>query len=199
MELKNTISDKFFLRWCPNPTSIYDLGEIYAEYNAKFFYGTLKTLNVVERTDKRGNTTRIYTGLKWDGRLKNFWGIYRPNGRGTGEIRISRQAAMQPHQVRDTILHEMLHKWLDMKGLDDGIEGHGPHFIDHSLRINQRARELGLTVRVNFFNEEITKEQPEVYSELLKTTLYCGRDLDIARKMRGVFDSAFHESYSTVF
>lgn len=198
MELKTTVSDTFFRRWCPNPTAVYDLGEIYAEFNAKFFNGDLNPLKVMEKTDKEGNITRIYPGLKWDGRLKNFWGIYKPNGQGTGEIRISRSAAMKPSQVRDTLLHEMLHKWLDMKGLDDGIKGHGPQFIDHSLRINQKAQKLGLGVRVNFFDEEITKEQPEVYSDLLKTTIYCGRDLDIARKMRGVFNSAFDESYSTV-
>jgi hypothetical protein len=49
--------------------------------------------------------------------------------------------------------------------------------------------------RVNFYDVAVTKEEPEVYSDLLKTTIYCGKDLDLARSMKAVLNAAFDTHY----
>ena len=192
-EFKTTTSDSFFERFCPNPCAIYDLGELYAEFNAKYFNGELPVPKVVSRTDENGETWNSYPRLKWEGRYRTKWGTYKPNNGGTGEIKLARHAAKDPLQVRSTLLHEMLHAYLDMKNLDDGIKGHGENFILHAKRINELCESNGVAYRVNFYDEEITKEQPVVYSDLLKTTLHLGKDLDVARQMRKLLNCAFDQ------
>jgi len=194
-DFPTTVSDTFFARWCPNPTRIYDLGEIYAEFNARFFNGNLPVLRFQEFTDGEEVVRRSYPQLKWDGRMSRLWGNYKPNGRGSGLIKISKKAAFDPNQVRSTLLHEMVHAWLDMKHLDDGIKGHGENFILTAKRINEECESLGVNYRVNFYNVEVRKEEPEVHSELLQTTIFCGKDLDLARSMKAVLNAAFHTCY----
>ena len=190
---QTTVSNAFFARFCPDPCAIYDLGELYAEFNAKYFGGELPIQKVTSRTDENDETWHSYPRLKWEGRFRKLWGNYTMNGRGTGVIKLARKCAEDPIQVRSTLLHEMLHAYLDMKGLDDGIKGHGENFILEAKRINELCEANGVTYRINFFNEEITKEQPIVYSDLLKTTLYLGKDLDVARRMRKLLNSAFDQ------
>ena len=194
-EFKTTISDSFFARWCPDPTVMFDLGELYAEFNAKYFDGNLRVLRVIEHEDKNGEVRRKYPTLKWEGRYKTKWGTYTPNGRGTGVIKISRLAAKDPTQVRNTLLHEMIHAYLDQTNRDDGINGHGPNFIAEATRINAKCSDAGVTYRVNFYDVPVTKDEPEVYSDLLKSTIYCGKDLDLAQKMRTILNAAFDTHY----
>jgi hypothetical protein len=177
-EIQTTLSKSFFLRYCPNPCAIYELGEMYAEFNALYFNGELPILEVVTKVDKNGEVRHSYPRIKWEGRYKKLWGTYKPNGRGTGVIKLSRECASDPKQVRSTLLHEMLHAYLDLKNLDTGVKGHGPTFIQNAKRINELAAERGVTYRINFYDEAITEDQPQVYSDLLKTTLYLGTDLD---------------------
>lgn len=194
-EFPATVSNKFFERFCPDPTVMFDLGELYAEFNAKFFDGNLRVPRVIERTDENGETWRKYPTLKWEGRYRTKWGTYKANNRGTGEIKIARMAAKDPVQVRSTLLHEMIHAYLDQTNRDDGIKGHGPNFIAEATRINAKCEDLGVAYRVNFYDVAVTKEEPEVYSDLLKTTIYCGKDLDLARSMKAVLNAAFDTHY----
>lgn len=194
-DFQTTVSDKFFDRFCPDPTVIFDLGELYAEFNAKFFNGNLRVLRVIERTDKNGEARKKYPTLKWEGRYRTKRGTYKPNNRGTGEIKLARMTAKDPVQVRSTLLHEMVHAYLDQTNRDDGIKGHGPNFIAEATRINTLCADLRVAYRVNFYDVAVTKEEPEVYSDLLKTTLYCGKDLDLARSMKAVLNAAFDTHY----
>lgn len=193
--MKTTLSDSFFKRYCPDPTAIYDLGELYCEFNAKFFNGALPLPKTVTTVDANGEEWRDYPLLRWDGKFKKLWGNYKPNGKGTGKIKLARNAAMDSVQVRSTLLHEMLHAYLDMTHRDDGIKGHGPNFIAEAKRINEMCESKGVAYRVNFYDEAVTKEQPEVYCDLLKTTIYCGKDLDVARQMRSILNAAFDSNY----
>jgi hypothetical protein len=194
-EFSTTVSDSFFARWCPNPTRIYDLGEIYAEFNARFFNGELPVLRFTEHEDENGEIRRAYPQIKWNGKYRKLLGTYKPNGRGTGEIRLARYIAPDPVQVRSTLLHEMVHAYLDKTKRDDGIKGHGPNFILEASRINAQCSDRGLAYRVNFYDVPVTKEEPEVYSDLLGTTIYCGKDLDLARKMRTILNASFDTRY----
>jgi len=195
MEFKTTVSSSFFQAFCPDPTSIYDLGELYAEFNAKYFDGNLRVLRVIEKTDANGDQRNVYPELKWEGRFRKLWGYYKPgNQRGTGMIKIARKAALDPIQVRSTLLHEMVHKWLDQVGKDDGIKGHGQNFIDKARQINEICDRTGVKYRVNFYDVPVTKEEPEAFSDMLKTKIYCGKDLDLARKMKSILNAAF-ETY----
>lgn len=197
-DLKPIVSYAFLARYCPDPCAIFDLGELYCEFNAKYFNGELPVLKVVTVTDKNDETWHTYPRLKWEGRFRKLWGQYKPNGRGTGVIKLARNCAKDPVQVRSTLLHEMVHAYLDMKGTDDGIKGHGPNFILEAKRINELCVAKGVPYRVNFYDIPVTLEQPEVYSELLKTTLYCGKDLDLARRMQAIIRAAFDEESEIV-
>jgi hypothetical protein len=194
-EMQTTLSNKFFARFCPDPTVMFDLGEMYAEFNAKYFNGELPLADVKVHVDENGEEWRSYPNLKWDGKFKKLWGQYKANGRGTGKIKIALQAAMDPVQVRSTLLHEMLHAYLDLTGRDDGIKGHGPNFIAEAKRINELCEANNFAYRINFFDIAVTKEQPEVECDLLKTTIYCGKDLDVARQMRTILNAAFDSKY----
>lgn len=193
--MQTTVSNSFFKRYCPDPTTIFDLGELHAEYNAKYFNGELPVTKTLTVVDSNGEEWRTYPHLKWEGRFRKVWGQYKTNGRGTGVIRIARKAAMNSNQVRSTLLHEMVHAYLDMTGKDDGIKGHGPNFIAEAKRINEMCEESGVAYRVNFYDEAITKDEPEVYCDLLKTTIYCGKDLDVARHMKSILNAAFDSKY----
>lgn len=195
MELSTVLSDTFFQRYCPDPCAIYELHELYAEFNARYFGGELPLLKTIAETDENGEEWVATPTIKWEGRFKRLWGSYLPNGKGTGIIKLARRAALDPVQVRSTLLHELVHAYLDMTGKDDGIKGHGPNFIWEAKRINTLCAQRNVDYRVNFYDEEVTLEQPIVYSDLTKTTIYCGKDLDVALKMQSIFNAAFHDSY----
>ncbi len=195
-ELKTTLSTSFFRRFCPDPTVMYDLGDLYAELNAKFFNGQLPVLAETVRT-VNGVERKTYPSLKWDGRLgRRTLGVYTPaSKRGNGKIRLARRIAEDPAKTRSVLLHEMLHKFLDLHSLDDGIAGHGPNFISEAKAINGHCTEWGVNYRIHFYDEEITREDPVFYSDVLKMEIDCRKDLDFARKVQSVIRAAFDTNY----
>lgn len=197
MKLKSTLSESFFRRFCPDPTVMYDLGEIYAEFNARYFNGDLPILPCKTRTDDNGETWSRYDTLKWDGRMgRHSLGTYKASARrGNGTIRLSRRIASDPVKTRSVLLHEMLHKYLDLKGKKDGILGHGGNFVTEAKRINELCEKTGVKHRIYFYDEEVTKEQPFVLPELLEEKIHCGKDLDVARNMQSVMRAAFSQKF----
>lgn len=197
IELPTRVSDKFFRAFCPNPTVIYDLGSLYDEFNSRFFHGELpnlvKTVKVV-----KGEEVVSYGRLKWDGRLKNrTLGTYTPARiKGQGVIRLSRNIASDPVQVKSTLLHEMLHLYLDLKDLDDGIKGHGSHFMAEAKSINTACEGLGVSYRINFHDNEITQEEASFSCDLLKEQVFRTSDLDIALQVKKVLNSALNSDFN---
>jgi hypothetical protein len=200
MDLNTSLGQSFFTRFCPDPTVMYDLGELYAEFNAIFFNGELPVLSHQEYTDKNGEKRRKYNTLKWDGRMRTrTLGTYAPSkSPGHGTIRLSRKIAQDPVQVRSTLLHEMLHKYLDFKGTSDGILGHGPNFSAAAKQINDICRDRNVNYRVNFYDVEVTQENPYIRVKLLQTEMFYDPDLDIARKMNAVARAAFGDEFTYV-
>lgn len=199
-ELSTKVSERFFRAFCPDPTVMYDLGSLYNEYNAKFFSGELPELVPVVRRVK-GEEVVTYTRLKWDGRLRSrTYGTYSPSPKaGYGTIRLGRFMAGDPVQVKSTLAHEMLHQWLDLKGLDDGLKGHGEQFILHARRINLVCQEENLPIRVNFYDQEIIKETPEFQCSGIGETIYTVKDLDIARSVEKLISAAFDGNHTTLY
>lgn len=197
MELNTTLSTSFFTHFCPNPTVMYELGDLYAELNAKFFNGELPLLPCKTVTDKNGEIRNVYGTLKWDGRIgRRTLGTYKATARrGHGSIRLARSIASDPAKTRSVLLHEMLHKYLDLKGLDDGILGHGENFVTEAKRINEQCQEVGVNYRIHFYDQEITEEQPFVVSEMTREEIYCSKDLDIARNMQALVRAAFDRKF----
>ncbi len=197
MELKSTLSSSFFRRFCPDPTVMYDLGDLYAELNARFFNGELPILPSDSYTDKNGETRTRYGTLKWDGRMgQRTLGTYKASSRrGNGTIRLSRRIASDPVKTRSVLLHEMLHKYLDLKSMDDGILGHGENFVSEAKRINEACEKSGVGYRIHFYDEVVTRDEPFVISDLTKKEIYCGKDLDIARNMQAVVRAAFDQKF----
>jgi hypothetical protein len=199
-ELSTKISDSFFRYFCPDPTVMYDLGELYGSFNSQFFNGDLSELVPVTKKVE-GREVIVYSRLKWDGRLKSrTYGTYTPSSTpGKGVIRLARFMAGDPVQVKSTLLHEMLHQWLDLKGLDDGVKGHGPRFIRFSRQINLFCQEKDLPFRVNFYGQEIVKETPEFQCSAIGETIYTVKDLDIARSVEKVINAAFDGNNTTFY
>lgn len=192
VELATTISNDFFIAFCPNPYEVYDLGELYAKFNAKYFNGELPVVN--PKISENGAKT--YSKLRWDKRLKRCWGVYRTARKpGDGVISLSPTCVSTPFQVENTLLHEMLHKWLDLKGLDDGIKGHGPNFTQNASRINKLCQSLKVGYRIQFFDDSITRDLPVASAPILERTIACSDDLDISRAMQSVLRAAFDKKY----
>jgi hypothetical protein len=192
--LKTTASDAFFRRFCKNPCGMYDLGEMYAVLNARHFGGELAVLNKVVTVDKNGEEWENYPRqLIWNKRFKKKYGTYTYASR---MIQIAGFAAWDSNQVWSTLLHEMLHKYLHQKGMDDGIEGHGPNFINYSADINADCLEKGYKYRINFFDEEIVLKNPNYSSVVHEMEFHVANDLDIGRKCKSVIKAAFDEQFS---
>ena len=176
---------------------MYDLGEEYAVLNAKYFRGELPVLASRDYVDKNGENRSVYPALKWDGRMKGkTLGVYQVKQRpGCGVIRLSPSIAKDPVLTRSVLLHEMLHKHLDMKSQSDGIKGHGENFTSAAKSINEVCALNKVTYRVYFHDRVITQENPTVIPELLMEEVYCNPDLDITRLMMSVVRAAFDTKY----
>lgn len=199
-ELPTTVSDRFFRAFCPKPEVMYDLEALYNLYNSEFFNGELPELVKVVKKVK-GQEVVSFSRLKWDGRLRSrTHGTYTPSSRlGYGVIRLSRKMASDPIQVKSTLVHEMLHQWLDLKSLDDGTKGHGANFIAHAKRINILCQENGLKIRVNFYDKAVLAETPHFQCSVIGETIYTVKDLDIARSIERVINSAFDGNHQTIY
>lgn len=199
-ELSTKISDRFFRAFCPKPEVIYDLEALYNLYNSEFFDGELPDLVKVVKKVK-GQEVVSFSRLKWDGRLRSrTYGTYTTGSRsGFGIIRLSRNMASDPIQTKSTLVHEMLHQWLDLKGLDDGVKGHGENFILHAKRINVLCEENGWKIRVNFYDKAVLAETPHFQCSVIGETIYSVKDLDIARSLERVINSAFDGNHQTIY
>jgi hypothetical protein len=198
MKLSTSLSDGFFRKYCPDPTVMYDLGDLYAEFNSKYFDGELCIAQYASWVDADGESRRKYGHLKLDGRLsRRTLGMYKPTTRaGKGTIVLNRKIASDPNLTRSVLLHEMIHKFLDAKGMTDGVKGHGPNFLAEACRINNLCLSQGVEHRVHFMGEEITQEEPSTFAVLLDREIGMGKDLDIADRMKSVMKTAFDTKYT---
>lgn len=172
---------------------MYDLGDLYAEFNARFFNGELPILPSHTFTDENGEVRTSYGTLKWDGRLgKRTYGVYSYKDK---TIRLSRKIAVDPIATRSVLLHEMVHKYLHTKGLDDGVQGHGANFIEKAMAINAICEEIGTEYRVHFQDQEVTEKAPSILPQLLDNPITLVPDLDIALKMKTVAKAAFDKKF----
>lgn len=179
-------------RFCPDPCATFDLVTLYREYNALYFNGELRDIRVLSEKDENDETWESTPDIQWDGRFRRVYGKYYF---GTKQIRLARHMVYDTTKVKSTLLHEMLHKHLHQNGEDDGIDGHGPNFIREAKRINDLCRERNVSYRVEFYNEEITREEPVVFADLIGTEVACFKDLDLARKVKAVCDKVFHTQW----
>jgi hypothetical protein len=99
-----------------------------------------------------------------------------------------------PFQTYSTLLHEMVHAWLDLKGADDGIEGHGLNFVLKSKEINEKCEDEEVGYRVHFHDQAITREAAEFQVPLLESS-FTFTDLDVARKVESIIKGAFNSHY----
>jgi hypothetical protein len=196
--LSPKMSESFFQKFCPKPQVMYDLGDVYADLNAKFFDGELPVLAVVSEVDSNGENRNYYPRLKWDGRLgRRVLGMYHPYPQaGTGLIRLATKLAADPVAMESTLLHEMLHKWLDLKGMADGVKGHGPNFILHAHRLNLLAESLGKECRVHYRGDTVDQDEPTVEAELFDKEVLFGKDLDMAHRMKAIARAAFDTNFT---
>jgi len=192
--MKTTLSNSFVNQWCEDITSCYDLVETYAKFNAGYFNGELPVLPTVELSNDAGETWEITRRIKWDGRLKKTWGTYTPNGKGSGVIKLAKMCTTVPHQTYSTLLHELIHAYLDLTNQDDGVAGHGPNFICKAKEINEECEKSGVSYRVDFDDKPVTQEVAEFQVPLLMSS-FTFDDLDIAKKVESVINGAFSGSY----
>jgi hypothetical protein len=200
LELPTKVSDRFFRAFGPKPEAMYDLETLYNNYNDLFFDGELPELVKVVKKVK-GQEVVSFSRLKWDGRLRSrTYGTYTASSRrGYGVIRLARNIAGSPVQMKSTLVHEMLHQWLDLNGQDDGVSGHGKNFILHAKRINESCEGMGWKTRVNFFDKAIFSETPHFECGLIGKTIYSVKDLDIARTAEHIIHSAFDGNHQTIY
>lgn len=188
----NRLTTSFVKRFCPDPCAMHDLVALYDEFNFTFFNGALKPLSTY-CVEKDGEVYTYAHDLKWTGRFKTCRGKYYYADKS---IKIGKWQAHSPYQVRSTLLHEMVHKYLDMVGLDDGVEGHGENFITEAVRVNKMCEELDVNYRVNFYDEVISREDPVFSAELIGREVMVIKDLDLIRKLRGNLNAAFDRKWT---
>jgi hypothetical protein len=196
--IRNTLSRSFVQLYCPNPCGMHDLGELYSQFNAKYFEGELPVLKPHTVVDENEEVWESYPKqIAWNGRFKKLYGRYTYSpARGRGFIELSKRIALDPILVRSTMLHEMLHKYLDLKALGDGIEGHGPNFVEHGVRINRICESEKVEYRINFFDHPVEDSNPRYLSETYAQEFPVRKDLDLGRKMAKIMKASFDSSYT---
>ena len=191
-QFPNRLTTAFVKRWCPNPCAMHDLVALYDEFNFTFFNGELPALNthVVERD---GEVYVESKDLVWTKRFKKAYGKYYFKGH---QIKLAAFTAHSPSLVKGTLLHEMIHKLLHLRGEDDGVEGHGENFIRESVRVNALVDELGLNFWVKFHDVIIRREEPVFHAELIGHEVVMVSDLDLVRKMNGALRVGFDRKWN---
>lgn len=203
MELSTTLSESFFRTFCPNPEVMYDLGELYSTYNNEFFYGKLPELKKIVKKTRSGEEHVSFDRVKWDGRMGlRTLGTYttkRSTKAGCGIIRLSRKIAKDLALTKSTLLHEMLHAYLDLVGEDRGMKGHGDSFIRESVRINTHCKDKGYSFRVLFYDKEIECQKPYIHSDTVNGNIDCFEDLDFALIAKKIAETVFYNSNTLVY
>ena len=178
-QLSTTLNDSYFWKYCPNPLLLVDVETAYNELNELFFENSLPS-------DAKRK-------LRWEGRFRRCWGNYNPANK---VIKLSKKLAGKQTEIYSVLLHEMLHKFLDITKQDDGIMGHGPNFIRYAAELNLKAEKLGVSYRVHFYDEEI-HEEPKLVCKDLGVTIQLD-DLDVARRARRLAERVFNDDYTYV-
>ncbi|KAF8793281.1 DNA-dependent metalloprotease SPRTN-like [Argiope bruennichi] len=105
----------------PNP----DIHALFLEFNAKFFYGKLDSVEV-----------------RWSPRMTLCAGLCCYEGRGRlCSVRLSLPLLkLRPRKdLIETLLHEMIHAYLFVTANNKDHDAHGPEFLKHMYRINKEA------------------------------------------------------------
>ena len=62
--------------------------------------------------------------------------------------------------------------------------------------INEKCATNGVEYRINFYDVEITREDPAFFCDLIGQKIACFKDLDLALRVKKVVEKAFHDSYT---
>ncbi|SBT40896.1 hypothetical protein, conserved [Plasmodium ovale wallikeri] len=118
-------------------TEFPDLQELFCEYNARYFFDKLKSVQV-----------------KWSNKMKLCAGIcvYKKSGYCCIRLSLPLLKLRKIKEYRETLLHEMIHAFLFLTRSNSKHDGHGPEFKKHMYRIN-RATGLCITIYHSFHKE----------------------------------------------
>ncbi|SCP05383.1 SprT-like domain-containing protein, putative [Plasmodium ovale] len=118
-------------------TEFPDLQELFCEYNARYFFDKLKSVQV-----------------KWSNKMKLCAGIcvYKKSGYCCIRLSLPLLKLRKIKEYRETLLHEMIHAFLFLTRSNSKHDGHGPEFKKHMYRIN-RATGLYITIYHSFHKE----------------------------------------------
>ncbi|CRG95094.1 conserved Plasmodium protein, unknown function [Plasmodium gallinaceum] len=114
-----------------------DLKELFSEYNVKYFFNKLETVEV-----------------KWSNKMKLCAGIciFKKSGYCCIRLSLPLLKLRKIKEYRETLLHEMIHAFLFLTRKNSIHDGHGPEFKKHMYRIN-KATGLSITIYHSFHDE----------------------------------------------
>jgi predicted SprT family Zn-dependent metalloprotease len=114
----------------------FDIYDLYQIYDLEFFENLLGPIK-----------------LEWSKRMTQCAGIFSVRGNNIS-IRLSEPLLKfrSIKEIKETLLHEMTHAYLFMKGIESGRDGHGPKFLEKIEQINRKTG-LHLTVYHTFHDE----------------------------------------------
>ncbi|CRH01703.1 conserved Plasmodium protein, unknown function [Plasmodium relictum] len=114
-----------------------DLKELFSEYNTKYFFNKLETVEV-----------------KWSNKMKLCAGIciFKKSGYCCIRLSLPLLKLRKIKEYRETLLHEMIHAFLFLTRKNSRHDGHGPEFKKHMYRIN-KATGLSITIYHSFHDE----------------------------------------------
>ncbi|ANQ10285.1 Uncharacterized protein PCOAH_00042010 [Plasmodium coatneyi] len=118
-------------------TDFPDLLQLFQEYNEKYFFNTLKSVQV-----------------KWSNKMKLCAGIciFKKSGYCCIRLSLPLLKLRKIKEYRETLLHEMIHAFLFLTRSNSRHDGHGPEFKKHMYRIN-KATGLCITIYHSFHKE----------------------------------------------
>ncbi|CAD2098548.1 hypothetical protein YYG_03117 [Plasmodium vinckei petteri] len=122
-----------------NDTEFPDLHELFSEYNLKYFYNRLESVQV-----------------KWSNKMKLCAGIciFKKSGYCCIRLSLPLLKLRKIKEYKETLLHEMIHAFLFLnQKKSDKNDGHGPEFKKHMYRINKLT---GLSISIyHSFHDEV--------------------------------------------
>ncbi|CXJ02120.1 conserved Plasmodium protein, unknown function [Plasmodium berghei] len=120
-------------------TEFPDLYELFSEYNVKYFYNRLESVQV-----------------KWSNKMKLCAGIciFKKSGYCCIRLSLPLLKLRKIKEYKETLLHEMIHAFLFLnQKKTDKNDGHGPEFKKHMYRINKLT---GLNISIyHSFHDEV--------------------------------------------
>ncbi|KMZ98339.1 hypothetical protein PVNG_03480 [Plasmodium vivax North Korean] len=118
-------------------TEFPDLLQLFEEYNEKYFFSKLKSVQV-----------------KWSNKMKLCAGIciFKKSGYCCIRLSLPLLKLRKIKEYRETLLHEMIHAFLFLTRSNSRHDGHGPEFKKHMYRIN-KATGLCITIYHSFHKE----------------------------------------------